>query len=386
MWPNKLIHLPFTYNIRSLLVRKGSSLFTLASIALTVMVFTIMAGLTQGLESTYTSRGREDVLIALSKGSNSAEISQLPKDSLFILKYHPAIKQRVDGSPFFSEEVYLIKPLLPLREMGAARWLPLRGVHPKNLDLYPQISLIEGRSISAPGEIMIGKLVSTKLGKIEIGDSLELGRQTHRVVGIFSAQGTAYESELWLLNSDLLIDYDISEQSIAVFAIAKNQSPDLAAREMAQDPRLQVDVKTEKAYFSDMSENYAFVTIIGGIIAAIMSVGAVFAGMNTMYASVSSRIREIGTLRAMGFSRKAIQLSFLLESLFLGLSSGLLGAIGAFLMNGISLSFMRSALNIEITFSIALQGIALGLFVGFLGGYPPARNASQMKIVDVINA
>lgn len=386
MWIKKE-NLPFTYNIRSLLMRKGGSILTLTSIGLTVMVFAVMSGLSNGLETTYASTGRSDVLIALAKGAGSAEISRLSGDTLFTLKYHHAIRRRGDGSPLFSPEVYAIKPLLPPSSGSSeARWLPLRGLRLENMDLYPTIKIIKGRSPEGGQELLVGKLVSAKLGTVQVGDEIALGRQTHRVVGIFSANGTAYESEVWTSNQDLLTDFDIPFQSIAVFAIEDGEDPQAVIRELEDDPRIQVDVETEKDYFIAMAENYAFVRIIGDIIAFVMSVGALFAGMNTMYTSVSSRVREIGTLRALGFSRRAIQLSFILESLLLGALAGVLGSVAALIFNGASLSFMRSAFHIQINALILLQAFALALVVGFLGGYFPARSAARMKIVDVMNA
>lgn len=379
-------HLPFSYNIQSLLVRKGSNAMTLFSLGLTVMVFVVMSALSHGLEQTYASTGRDNVLIALSKGADSAEISRLSETALFTLKYHPAIQRRVDGSPVFSSESYLIKPLTPpLQEKARARWLPLRGLNPDALDLYPKIKLLEGRAIEKNGEIMVGKLVENKLGLIQVGDWLTIGRQRHHVVGIFSSNGSAYESEIWATNEDLKVDFNIPSQSIATFPIQAGYNAADVIREIESDPRLQVDLKTEKAYFSALAENYGFVRVIGNVIAIIMSIGTLFAGMNTMYASVSSRVREIGTLRAIGFSRHAIQLSFMLESLLLGALSGAIGCGIAILFNGASLSFMRSAFHIRVAPIILLEGFLLALFVSFIGGYFPAKKAAEMKIIDVMN-
>lgn len=394
MWIKPRRPLPFKYNLRSLLVRKGSSALTLASISLTVMVFAVMAGLASGLAKTYSSTGRENVMIALSKGADTAEISRLNESSIFLLKYNAAVRHRVDGTPMFSPEVYAIKPLLPpnksindvdRKKDVTARWLPIRGLRLENMDLYPDVKITEGRALEGPQEVMVGRLVSTKLGRIKLGDMIELGRQKHRVVGFFASQGTAYESELWISNDDLLLDFNIPTQSIAVFPLATGVSVEEVKASIEHDPRLQVELKTEKEYFLAMAESYGFVRIIGNVIAIIMSIGALFAGMNTMYASVTSRIREIGTLRALGFSRTSIQLSFVFESLILAGFSGVLGILAALLFNGVSLSFMKSSFHIQIGVPIVLQGMFLAVMVGFIGGYFPARSAAKMKIVDVMN-
>ncbi len=230
----------------------------------------------------------------------------------------------------------------------------------------------------------MGNLVRIKLGDLKIGDQIQLGRQLHKVVGFFTANGSAYESELWVTRNDLKVDYDINYDSIGVVRFNSTSARDRFIEKTLNDRRLRLDLKTERDYFSSLSENASVLELIAGVIAFILSVAAIFTGMNALYASVASRTTEIGTLRSMGYGRRSVLIGFLFEGITISLLAGILSLLLSLPFEHLPIAFMRSSFRIRIPFTLMLEGMLVSLVVGFLGSFIPARQAARMKIVEAL--
>lgn len=374
---------PYQYHLRNLFSRKASTALNLFAVVVTVTVYLVMNGMAYGLKRSLESTGRDNTVIALTKGAQTAEMSKIPADFFAVLKYYPEIAKRPDGSPVIAAETYSVKPLPPFRGTGR-RWIPIRGIEPKNLDVYTELLQVEGLPIERDGEVMIGRLVPLKMGPMKIGDQIQLGRQRHKVVGFFNAKGSAYESEMWVTRNDLKVDFNLNYDSNYVILFDHAKDRDRFIQRATEDSRLRLDLKTEREYFSSMAADARTLQLIATIIAVILSVAAVFTGMNALYSSVASRTTEIGTLRSMGFSRRSILLGFLFEGVSIAMIAGILSVLLSFPFQHLPIAYMRSSFHIYIPFSLAAEGFLVSLVVGFVGSFIPARQAARMKIVEAL--
>jgi len=374
---------PYQYHLRNLFARKASTSLNLFAIVVTVTVFLVMNGMSTGLRNSLHATGRDDTVVILTKGSQTAEVSKLPPDFFAILRYFPEIAKRQDGTPMLSQETYTVKPLPPVTGTGR-RWIPIRGIEPQNIDLYSDLLKIEGRPIQADREVLVGNLVHLKMGKMKLGDQILLGRERHTIVGFFTAKGSAYESEMWVTRNDLKVDFNLNYDSVDVVRFNNLKDRDDFIARAAADSRLRVDLKTEREYFSALDSGAAIIQLIASVIAVILSVAAVFTGMNALYASVASRTREIGTLRSMGFGQRAILLGFLFEGVTIALIAGLFSMLLSLPFEHLPIAYMRSSFRIAIPLPLLLKGLLVALGVGLIGSYIPARQAARMKIVEAL--
>jgi putative ABC transport system permease protein len=365
---------PYQYHLRNLFGRKASTILNIVAIMVTVLVFLVMNGMAIGLKSSLQSTGREEAVVILTKGSQTAEVSKIPPNFFLILRYFPEIAKRSDGNPMLSQEVYTVKPLAPKGGGPNRRWIPIRGIDPANFDLYRDLFQIQGRALQGNQEVLVGNLVRLKLGNLQIGDSIPLGRQMHKVVGFFTAGGSAFESELWVTRNDLKVDYDMNYDSIGVVRFNDLKDRDSFIDRAENDRRLRLDLKTEREYFSSLSENANVLQLIAAIIAAILSVAAIFTGMNALYASVSARTTEIGTLRSMGFGRGQILVGFMFEGVMIALLAGLLSVLFSLPFEHLPIAYMRSSFRIRIPFSLILKDYSFPSpwFSGILHPLPPS--------------
>ncbi|MBF0492162.1 MAG: FtsX-like permease family protein [Deltaproteobacteria bacterium] len=374
---------PYQYHLRNLFARKASTLLNLFAVMVTVLVFLVMNGMAAGLKHSLQSTGREDILVLLTRGAQTAEVSKIPYDFFPVLKYYPQIAKRTDGSPKLSQEVYTLKPML-VDDSKNRRWIPMRGIDPASLDLYKNLLQLEGNALQNSHDLLVGNLARLKLGNVKIGDQIQIGRQKHKIVGFFSASGSAYESELWMSRNDLKVDFDMSYDSIAVVQFNSLKNRDDFIDAVSNDKRLRLDIKTEREYFSSLSENAGILEFIANLIAIVLSIAAVFTGMNALYASVAARSTEIGTLRSMGYGRQSIQLGFMFEGVSLSLLAGCAALLLSLFFQHLPIAFMRASFRIQIPFTLMIQGFGLSFMVGLIGSYIPARQAAKMKIVQAL--
>lgn len=382
--------IPLKYNRRSLLVRRVSNGMTGAGIVLVVAVFVVVMAMVAGLAHAIRHSGSNDNLIVLSRGSTTETGSSLRLDQFDAMKFLPGIRLDATGNPLASAE--LAEQILMPSPGGSLDNLAVRGLLPASLQVHEQAHIISGRMFT-PGlsEVVIGKALVGRYPGCQLGESLRFGRRSWAVVGVFEAGGSSFESEVWGDVHSLQEDNNRGTvfNSIRLKLAPGADVPSLIQR-MADDPRINLQAETESDYYREQSEVANQVRVLGIVVAGIMAFGAVFAAMNTMYAAVSARTTEIGTLRALGFRPTAIMTSFLLESLVLALVAGVVGVLLALPINLFSTSFNAGItaptleFDFRVTIAIALQALLFAAVMGIAGGWLPARRAMRMSVAAAL--
>jgi putative ABC transport system permease protein len=382
--------IPLKYNVRSLLVRRVSTAMTAGGIALVVAVFVIVMAMVAGLGAAIGDTGSPDNVVVLRKGATTETYSAINLDQFDALKFLPQIKRDAAGNPLASPELPV--QVLMQRIGGGSDNIVVRGVLPIALEVHENVHIIKGRMFQpAVNEVIVGKGLVGRYSDMAVGSTLRFGRGTWKVVGIFDAGGGSFESEVW---ADLHNVQDDTQRGAYYACVRLKLAPgaDAAAliRRIADDPRINLQAETETQYYKDQSVVANQLRVLGMIVAIIMGVGAVFAAMNTMYAAVSARTSEIGTLRALGFSPGAVLTSFLAESLVLALAAGAIGVVLALPINGFSttfgnfMTFSTLAFNFRVTPAIVIEAMVFAAAMGALGGWLPARQAMRLRVVDAL--
>ena len=380
--------IPLKYNRRSLLFRRISNLMTAGGIALVVAVFVIVLALVAGLESAIKESGSPRNLIVLARGADSEVDSSLELDQFDALKFLKGIGTDQAGNPLVSPE--LDEQIFMDSVTGSLDVLAVRGVGEMALAIHDKVRITAGRMFSpSSGEVIVGKSILRRYPGSALGSDMRFGRRTWKVVGVFEAAGTSFESEVWCDAHDLQKDTNREASFSGVrLRLAAGADVEALVRRIADDPRINLLAESELEYYREQSAIGGQLRILGLFVAGIMALGAVFAAMNTMYAAVSARTREIGTLRALGFGRAAIMTSFLLESTLLALAAGVIGVVLALPIRQLSATFnsgMTSAtmaFDFRVTFAIAIEALLFAALIGLAGGWLPARQAMRMEIVD----
>ncbi len=383
--------IPFSYNLRNLTGRKITTIMTGLGIALTVAVLVAILALVQGLETAFEATGHPLNVIVLRKGSESELASNFTRAGFQVLKVEPGIARAQNGEPMASLEMVTVINL-PRADNPDGMNVTLRGVSPVGIQMRDQVRLAEGRWFeSGKREVVVGKSIRDRFPGATLGAKLRFGRGEWTVVGILDAGRTAANSELFGNVDEISADYNRSE--VVSSALVRAVDP-VAVRalinEINDDRRLNCSARTEKEYYETQTSSGAPIKYVGIIVAIIMAVGSSFAAMNTMYAAVSRRAREIGTLRVLGFSRASILLSFFLESVLLAGIGGLLGCLLAMPLNGMTtgignfVTFSEIAFDFRITPAIMATGIGFALLMGALGGLFPARMAAKKEILNAL--
>jgi ABC-type antimicrobial peptide transport system permease subunit len=385
--------IPLSYVARNLWARKLTTVLTAAGMALVVYVFATVLMLAAGLKETLVATGQPDNVIMIRRGSQTEVQSGVDRPSAAIVETYPEIATGSDGHKLMSKEpVVLIN--LPKRETGSPSNVVIRGVTPEGLTLRPQVRIVEGRTFR-PGtsEIIAGRAISRGFRGAAIGETLRFAQRDWTVVGVFDAGRTGFNSEIWGDAEQLLQAFRRVAFSALVMRLDDPASLDAIRRRIEADPRLNVEVKPEQQFYADQSEALAkFISYLGTTISVIFSIGAIIGAMITMYASVASRTAEIGTLRALGFSRTSILAAFLFESLLLGLDGGVVGLLAASFMQLVPISttnfqtFSEIAFTFTLTPAIVLGSLGFAVFMGFIGGFLPAARAARLSIVDALRA
>jgi putative ABC transport system permease protein len=384
--------IPLKYNVRSLLVRRISTAMTGGGIALVVAVFVIVMALVAGLNSAISDTGDPDNLIVLRKGATTETYSAVQIDQFDALKFLPQIRREPDGSVDASPEL----PVQALMERigGGRDNIVVRGVLPVALKVHQKVHITEGRMFNpSVNEVVVGKGLIGHYKNMALGSTLRFGRGNWKVVGIMTAEGGSFESEVW---GDIHNVQDDAQRG-AYYADARIKlapGADSAAliNRLADDPRINLQGQTERDYYKDQAVVANQMRVLGMIVAVIMAIGAIFGAMNTMYAAVSSRTTEIGTLRALGFAPFAVMTSFLLESMVLAVAAGAIGIILAMPIDGLSttfgnfVTFSTLAFSFHVTFAIVIEALIFAAVMGVVGGWLPARQAMKMPVVDALRS
>jgi putative ABC transport system permease protein len=382
--------LPLKYNWKNLFVRRTSNAMTVGAIALVVAVFVAAMAMVAGLDTAVKDTSTPGNVILLHQGADSEYTSRVTLETLEALKFLPAIKRDSAGqslvSPELAEQIFMTGNDQTLDN------LPIRGLLAEGLKVHDKVRLIAGRMF-APGldEVIIGKAIVNQYPGCALGGELPLGRRTWKVVGVFEAGGSSFESEVW---TDLHRLQDDSGRSASFNSIRLQLAPgtdlDAFARRATDDPRLNLEAKTEAVYYQEQSVYAARLRVVGLAVAGVMAFAAVFAAMNTMYAAVSARTAEIGTLRALGFRPGAILTSFLVESSLLSLCAGVVGILLALPVNGLSTKFNgvvsspTLAFQFHITAAVIAEALVFAFFIGLAGGWLPARQAIAVSVVSAL--
>src|SRR6266481_2688419 len=387
---NKHMAIPFKYNRLSLLIRRVSNSMTAGAIAIVVGVFVAAMAIVGGLDSAIKNSGAPDNLILIGRSADSEANSFMTLDQLDALKFLPAIKRDGVGNPLVSPELAEVV-FMPAGD--TLDNLPIRGVLPVSAHIHDKVRMIAGRMF-APGlhEVIIGKLLVHQYPGWALGADLKVGRRMWKVVGVFESGGSSFESEVW---ADLHSLQEDARRGSSFSSIRLKLVPgaDVHAlmQRCADDPRINLQAKTESEYYKEQSGIAANLRVLGWLVAGIMAFAAIFAAMNTMYTAVSARTTEIGTLRALGFSPLAIMTSFLAESSALACAAGIIGVMLALPVNGLSTKFNGGAVSaptlafhFHVTPAIALQGLAFAIVIGALGGWLPARQAMRVTVANAL--
>jgi putative ABC transport system permease protein len=384
---------PVGYIARNLFARKLTTALTAGGMALVVYVFATVLMLAAGLRETLVGTGQPDNVVVIRRGSQTEVQSGVDRPSAAVVEALPDIATGEDGTRLLSKEpVVLIN--LPKRESGSPSNVVIRGVTEHGLTLRPQVRIVEGRMFR-PGtsEIVAGRSIASGFRGTGLGETLRFAQRDWTVVGVFDAGRTGFNSEIWGDAEQMLQAFRRTAFSSVIFRLADPDRFEDIKRTLESDPRLTLEAKRETQFYADQSEQLAkFISYLGTTISVIFSIGAIIGAMITMYASVASRTAEIGTLRALGFTRTAILTAFLGEALLLGLVGGVIGLVGASFMQFVPISTTNFQTFSEIAFSFTLTpvivagSLAFALFMGFIGGFLPAARASRLKIVDALRA
>jgi putative ABC transport system permease protein len=374
-------------NVRSIPERWAPSLVIVIGLAGVVAVFTALLAMSTGFASTLKAAGRTDVAIIMRGGSDSEINSGLGRDDADIIKQAPGIRAGADGKPIGSAEMMIIAELLRGNDTKDAANITVRGVEPDAFLLRPQLKIVEGRNFTTGlRELIVGRGVSRQFKGASMGSHVRMRGSDWTVVGIFES-GDANESELWAdINVARTTFVRTGESSIRVALDGPDGLSKLKAA-LAADPRLTVDVQLEQDYFSGQTRDFRkTIGVLAGVVTIIMALGAVFAALNSMYAAVAARGKEIATLRAIGFGSLPVLASVMVEALLLSLAGGLIGAVLAYVMfNNMTVStlgqnFTQVVFNFKVTPELVVRGLVISIVIGMIGGLLPAIRAARLPV------
>lgn len=388
------MQIPLKYILRSSTSRRLTTVITMLGIALVVFVFTAVLMMAHGVQQTLRSTGSDENIIVLRKAAMSEIMSILDREAAGIVVNLPQIARFADGRPMSSREVVVIINLDKLGADGISN-VTVRGVEEAAFQLRPQVQIVQGRMFRwGAREVIAGAGITNRFVGAQIGETVKFGGDVWTVVGIFDANGSGFDSELW---GDLNQIADAFKRSSLSTVTARLKNPDdlsQIAAAFESDNRLQYfAAKREKQFFEEQSEMMAtFIRILGIFITVIFSTGATIGAMITMYGSVANRTVEIGTMRALGFYRRSILLAFLIESLVLSLGGGAVGLGLASLLQVFTISTLNFGSFSELAFSFALspriiaQSLGFALMMGLLGGFLPSVRAARLDIIQALRA
>jgi putative ABC transport system permease protein len=381
-----------SYNLRSMVVRKGTAAMTAMGIAMVVAVFVMTLSIAQGFRSTLVSSGQPDNVVVTRKSATSENVSAVLKPQVPLLEAMPQVGRGSDGRPLVSPELVVIISLPRKTDNNPAN-VPLRGVGPKGFEVRNTLKIVEGRRFE-PGarEINVGKQAVGRFMGLNLGADVKFGNVTWKVVGIFTADDASFESEVWG-DVDLMMAA-FQQRSAYQSATLKLTDPsafDALKATMEGDPRLDLKAEREREYYEGQSSTTTtLIRVFATFVTAILSIGAVFGAMNTMYAAVAYRTREIGTLRALGFSRSRIIGAFLAESVALAVVGGIIGCVLALPVHGLSTgamnmqSFSELAFKFRITPELLAGGLVFSALMGAVGGLLPALRAARIPVARAL--
>ena len=384
--------LPLSYNYRNLVVRWKVTLLAIGGIALVVTVLVTLLAMSRGFQTALAETGSRDNGIVVQRGSGSELTSFFSREQRNLIEADGRIARGADGKPLVSPDIVIVANLKRKAD-GEPTNVTVRGVTPMAFEVRRGIAISAGKNFT-PGlnEVIVGEKIGRRMAGLDLGSRIVIQKRDWTVVGWFTANGSAFESEIWG-------DYDTmgpaflrgGGQNSLTVRLKDPSTLEAFDREIQANPQFQLEVKEERKYYADQSGPVSGPLLVLAIFVSVfMGIGAVFGAVNTMNAIVASRTREIGTLRALGFSRSSILAAFLIESLLLAFVGGAIGCLLAFPMNGYTAgtgqtqSFSEIAFAFRITPDALLSGLVLALGMGLVGGLLPAIRAARLPITTAL--
>jgi putative ABC transport system permease protein len=384
--------LPVKYSFRNAIVRWRSTLATVLGIGLVVFVFVLLQSLAAGIEKSSGNTGDQLNVMIIRKGATAESASLISRENFQQIRYFDEIAHNKQGEAVISADV-LVLVNLPRRNSGGEANVLLRGVTARGRELRTQVTLAGGRWFT-PGrrEIVVSAKLARRFANFDIGQSFRAGNATFTVVGWLDGSGSAFDSECWMDADECraVFERDMYSSFLARVPNATAMS-NLVAR-IDSDRRFKLKAESETEYYRKQTMTAAPIKWLGGFLAVMMSIGAVFAAMNTMYAAVGARTREIGTLRVLGFRRRSVVLALLLEGGMLALFGGVLGCTLAYYWNGYTTATMGFETFSEIVFqftvtpALVAKGLVFAVVVGIIGTLLPAIRASRLPVIDALKS
>jgi putative ABC transport system permease protein len=380
-------------NLRSIRERLGSSSVAIIGIAGVVLVFVAVLSIAEGVAATMRASGDPLTVMILRAGSDTEMTSGLAGDEVRIIQDAPGVARDGSGAPLVSPELFVVVDH-PLKRSGSPANVPLRGVSPEAFKVHDRLKIVEGRNLEfGRNEIIEGRAAARQFVDLTVGRTLKWGENTWTLVGIFDEGGSVSESELWCDVKVLQPAYRRGNSYQSVYAkIAASGDFQSLKDALTSNPQLTVSAMRAADYYGTQTQTLQMIIrTIGGIIAVLMGVGAIFGAVITMYTAVASRTREIATLRALGFSSFPVVVSVLVEAALLALAGGLVGSAVAYLaFNGFETatmnfqSFSQIAFKFAVTPALVGQALFWALVMGLVGGMLPAIRAARLPVVTAL--
>jgi putative ABC transport system permease protein len=394
--------LPLKYNFANVVVRWRATLATVLGIALTVAVFVLVQALAEGIKKSGASTGDPRNVLVVRKGSTAESSSLVTREQLRTFQYYDEVARNERGEPVISADIIVLANL-PRRDGNGEANVLFRGITPRGVELRPQVRLVpgvdaEGRPVesrwfnSGHREIVVSARLAQRFANFHIGGSFKSGPATFYVVGWLEGGGSAYDSECWLDADETRSIFDRDSYSSLLIRPCDEASRSNLISRIEGDKRFQLRAELETDYYKKQTQTAKPIQWLGSFLAVAMSVGAVFAAMNTMYAAVGARTREVGTLRVLGFRRRTVLVSFLIEGALLAFLGGLIGCAISLPMNGVTTStisfqtFSESVFAFTITPALIGKGLVFAVAVGLMGTLLPALRASRLPVIAALKS
>lgn len=383
--------IPLSYNLRNLVVRKTTTIMTALGIALTVAVLLSVLALMSGLQTALHSTGDPLDILVLRKGSNSELVSNMQRADYQTVKFLPGIAHNQHNDPLASLEIVTVVNLVSV-DAPDGNNVTLRGLTELGQELRPGLHIVSGRWFDAgKREVVVGEAIAKRYPAARLGKKLRFGKGDWDVVGVMSGGESAVNSEIFGDLNQVSSDFDRIDVLSSILVRAQDEvAADALIKRISSDQRVNVTAQSEKSYYDAQTSSGLPITILGIFVSVIMAVGSSFAAMNTMFAAVARRSREIGTLRVLGFSRGSILLSFFVESVLLSALGGLIGCLLVLPLNGVTSgignfsTFAETAFNFRVTPQIMVFGVGFAALLGAIGGFFPAHSASKKEILTAL--
>jgi putative ABC transport system permease protein len=384
--------LPIKYNIRNLTVRKSTTLATAFTIGLTVAVYLMVMALARGIDLTLASSGDPLNLIVLRNGSTAELNSSVTRENLNNLMYLDGITREGDQPLVAAEAITLI--YRARKGMSQGSNITIRGIGPMSTKLHSGFKLVSGRMFQTGlTEAVVSKRIAERFQGMDVGDKFRIQATDYTIVGQFDAGGKAFESEIWVDVNSLGSTIKRESYSSVLLRVKDRATLDELAKRISDDQRLQLKAVSERKFYEDQQGAASGILKgLGVFVAFIMAVGAGFAGMNTMYAAVARRTKEIGTLRVLGFNRRSILAAFILESIAIAVVGTAIGIVLALPLNFVSTgtsnfaTFSEIAFNFRVTPDLMIWALIFGTTIGLIGSLLPSIRASRFQIVDALRS